>query len=74
MAINHDHAHNRVQFQLLMDLSVQYGGSLALTRWTAEALMAEEQCLCNWETGALLLVSSQCAACHRITALAGPLQ
>ena len=74
MAISHDHAHNRVQFQLLMDLSMQYGGSLTLTRWIAEALVAKEQCLCNLETGALLLVSSQCAAYHRITALASPLQ
>ena len=32
-------AYHRVQFKLLMDLLIQYGASLTLTRWAAGALL-----------------------------------
>ena len=59
-------AYNRVQFKLLMDLHIQYGISLTLTRWIAgpgglQERSWKEQWLCSLETGALLLVSSQWA-------------
>jgi len=38
-AINPDDAYNIVQFKLLMDLLTQYGVSLTLTQWVAEALL-----------------------------------
>ena len=38
-AIDLEDAHNRVQFRLLMDLLVQYGVSLTLTRWIAGAFL-----------------------------------
>ena len=39
VAIDLENAYNRVQFKLLMDLIVQYGVSLTLTRWIAEVLL-----------------------------------
>ena len=38
-AIDLEDTHNRVQFKLPMDLLVQYGVSLTLTRWIAGALL-----------------------------------
>ena len=38
VAIDLGDAYNRVQLKLLKDLILQYGVSLTLTRWTAEAL------------------------------------
>ena len=39
VAIDLEDAYNRVQFKLLMDLLIQYGVSLTLIRWVAEALL-----------------------------------
>ena len=39
VAIDLEDAYNRVQFKLLMDLLIQYGASLTLTRWAAGALL-----------------------------------
>ena len=39
VAIDLEDAYNKVQFKLLMDLLVQYGVSLTLTRWIAGALL-----------------------------------
>ena len=54
VAISHDDAHNRVQFQLLMDLFMQYGVSLTLTRWIAEALLERTVVMQfgNWSSAA----------------------
>ena len=38
LAVDLEDAYNRVQFKLLMELLVQYGVSLTLTRWPASAL------------------------------------
>ena len=38
MAIDLEDAYNRVQFKVLMELLLQYGVSLMLTRWLAAAL------------------------------------
>ena len=38
VAVNLKDAYNRVQFKLMMELIVQYGVSLTLTRWLAAAL------------------------------------
>ena len=37
VAVDLEDAYNRVQFTLLMELLVQYGISLTLTRWLAAA-------------------------------------
>ena len=49
-AINLEDAYNRVQFKLLMELLVQYGGSLMLTRRLAAALQERKvtMWLGNW--------------------------
>ena len=39
MAVDLEDAYNRLQFKLLLEILVQYGGSLTLTRWLAVALM-----------------------------------
>ena len=39
VAISIKDAYNRVQFKLLVDLLIQYGVSLTLTRWVAGALL-----------------------------------
>ena len=39
MAVDLEDAYNKVQFKLLMDLLIQYGVSLTLTRWVAGALL-----------------------------------
>ena len=39
VAIDLEDVYNRVQFKLLMDLLIQYGVSLTLTRWAAGALL-----------------------------------
>ena len=39
VAIDLEDAYNRVQFKLLMDLLIQYGVSLTLTRWVVGALL-----------------------------------
>ena len=39
VAIDLEDAYNRVQFKLLMDLLIQYGVSLTLTRWAAGPLL-----------------------------------
>ena len=39
VTINLEDAYNRVQFKLLMDLLMQYGVCLTLTRWIAGALL-----------------------------------
>ena len=39
VAVDHEDAYNNVQFKLLVDLLIQYGVSLTLTRWVAGALL-----------------------------------
>ena len=39
VAIDLEDAYNKVQFKLLMNLLIQYGVSLTLTRWVAGALL-----------------------------------
>ena len=46
VAIDLEDAYNRVQFKLLMDLLIQYGVSLTLTRWIAGALLERTVCVC----------------------------
>ena len=52
VAIDLKDAYNRVQFKLLMDLLMQYGVSLTLTRWVAGALMERTMAaqLENWSS------------------------
>ena len=54
MAIDLEGAYNRVQFKLLMDLLVQYGLSLTLTRWIAGPLLERtvEMQLGKWSSAA----------------------
>ena len=70
VAIDLEDAYNRVQFKLLMDLLIQYGVSLTLTRWAAGALL---------ERMVVMQLGNCSSSAHnrpatRITALAGPLQ
>ena len=77
VAIDLEDAYNRVQFKLLMDLLIQYGVSLTLTRWadpvgcrsspgknTGYAAWKPELCSSSVHNGPTT----------RITDLAGPLQ
>ena len=50
MAVDLEDAYNRVQFQLLMELLMQCGVSLTLTRWLAAALLERKVAirLENW--------------------------
>ena len=50
MAVDLDDAYNRMQFKLLMEIFVQYGVSLTLTRWPAAALQEKKVAmrLGNW--------------------------
>ena len=50
VAVDLEDAYNRVQFELLMELLVQYGVSLTLTRWLAAALQERKVAmrLGNW--------------------------
>ena len=50
VAADLEDAYNRVQFKLLMELLVQYGVSLTLTRWLAAALQERKVAmrLGNW--------------------------
>ena len=53
MAVDLEDAYNRVQFDLPMDLLLQYGVSLTLIRWIAGALLEIRNCtvvmqLGNW--------------------------
>ena len=50
VAVDLEDAYNRVQFKLLMELLVQYGVSLMLTRWLAAALQERKVAmrLGNW--------------------------
>ena len=52
VTINLDDAYNRVQFKLLIDLFIQYGVSLTLTRWIAGALLERTMVmqLGNWSS------------------------
>ena len=54
VAIDLEDAYNRVQVKLLMDLLVQYGVSLTLTRWIAAALLERTVVmqLGNWSSAA----------------------
>ena len=56
VAIDLEDAYNRVQFKLLMDLVMQYGASLTLTRRIAGALLERTVVVCSLETGALLFI------------------
>ena len=49
VAVDLEDAHNRVQFKLLMELLVQYGISLMLTRWLAAALQETKGCHATWK-------------------------
>lgn len=69
VAIDLGDAYNRVQLKLLKDLILQYGVSLTLTRWTAEAL--------SKRTMVMQLGSWSSAPYHatiKLIALAHPLQ
>ena len=74
VAIDLEDAYNRVQFKLLMDLLVQYGVNLTLTRWVAGALLERTVVmqLGNWSSAPHQLTMGLQAT--RITALTGPLQ
>ena len=50
MAVDLEDEYNRMQFKLLMELLVQYGISLTLTRWLAAALQKRKVAmrLGNW--------------------------
>ena len=61
VAIDLEDAYNRVQFKLLMDLVMQYGASLTLTRRIAGALLERTVVVCSLETGALLFICSEWA-------------
>ena len=55
VAVDLEDAYNRVQFNLPMDLLLQYGVSLTLTRWIAGALLEIRNCtvvmhLGNWNS------------------------
>ena len=52
VAVGLKDAYNRVQFKLLMDLLMQYGVSLTLTRWIAGALLERTMVmqLGNWSS------------------------
>ena len=52
VAVSLKDAYNRVQFKLLMDLLMQYGVSLTLTRWIAGALLERTMVtqLGNWSS------------------------
>ena len=55
VAVALEDAYNRVQFNLPMDLLLQYGVSLTLTRWIAGALLEIRNCtvvmqLGNWNS------------------------
>ena len=50
IAVDVEDAYNRVQFKLLMELLVQYGVSLMLTRWI-EAALQERKVAIRLETG-----------------------
>ena len=46
VAIDLEDACNRVQFKLWMDMLMQYGVCLTLTRWIAGALLERTVCVC----------------------------
>ena len=50
VTVDLEDAYNRVEFKLLMELLVQYGVSLTLTRWLAAALQERKATvrLGNW--------------------------
>ena len=58
VAIDLEDAYNRVQFRLPMDLLVQYGVSLTLTRWIAGALL---------ERTVVVQLESWSSATHQLT-------
>ena len=60
VAIDPEDAYNRVQFKLLIDLPMQYGVSITLTRWIARALL-KRIVVMQLGNKALLLISSQWA-------------
>ena len=66
-------AYHRVQFKLLVDLLIQYGASLTLTRWAAGALLERTVVICSLETK-LCSASAHNGPITRITALVDPLQ
>ena len=51
VAIDLEDVYNRVQFKLLMELLVQYGVSLTLTRWLSQQHSRKERLACDLETG-----------------------
>ena len=66
-------AYYRVYFKTLMDLLMQYGVSLTLTRWIAGALLERTfvKQFPNWSSAPLQLTMGPTT---RITAFVGPLQ
>ena len=58
VAIDLEDAYNKVQFKLLMDLLVQYGVSLTLTRWVAGTLL---------ETAMVMQFGNWSSAPHQLT-------
>ena len=76
VAVDLEDAYNRVQFNLPMDLLLQYGVSLTLTRWIAGALLEIRNCASGYASWELELCSSPAhnGPTTRITALAGSFQ